>query len=149
MLILFFCLIFQRYANPYTDENVDRLEFAQLFFAHFLLFLGVVYFALAPNEDEACLALDALSLNATSADDVDQEERARCRAQEDVQDAFKVVRSIVGYSLKLIFLGYVVFHLAHLQWEVRKAIRRRLRQEEEAAENRTRSSRRSSSSPTA
>ena len=75
MLILFFCLIFQRYANPYTDENVDRLEFAQLFFAHFLLFLGVVYFALAPNEDEACLALDALSLNATSADDVDQEER--------------------------------------------------------------------------
>ena len=76
--------IFQRYANPYTDENVDRLEFAQLFFAHFLLFLGVVYFALAPNEDEACLALDALSLNATSADDVDQEERARCRAPEDV-----------------------------------------------------------------
>ena len=135
MLILFFCLIFQRYANPYTDENVDRLEFAQLFFAHFLLFLGVVYFALAPNEDEACLALTELSLNATSADDVDQEERARCRAQEDVQDAFKVVRSIVGYSLKLIFLGYVVFHLAHLQWEVRKAIRRRLRQEEEAAEN--------------
>ena len=46
-----------------------------------------------------------------------------------------MVRSIVGYSLKLIFLGYVVFHLAHLQWEVRKAIRRRLRQEEEAAEN--------------
>ena len=47
----------------------------------------------------------SLVANATSADDVDQEERARCRAQEDVQDAFKVVRSIVGYSLKLIFLG--------------------------------------------